>query len=202
MADGAGTGEPRRPRFRWGKVVNIWTILIVPLTGIVISIITLVSPPSDRSAADTTRTSPPTASSASTAPPSRVPWNHSTLTLMTGMNANLQSRSADFDGARSMNWPPGDVAYDKSSDGAPGYTLYLKDAPRTTAALGTSGHWGYDTCVNAQYGGNDDRNTPWQDNIAAGHGLCFNPSGDWYILLKVISQDATQITLDVTSWKS
>lgn len=133
-----------------------------------------------------------------TASPAHPVWNDGKLTLSLGMNADLESKSSDFDRAPSMNWPPGDVAYNKSPDGAPGYTLFLADSPATTAVLATGGTWSYRTCADAQYGG--DGNAPWQGNIAAGHGLCFHPQDGRYILLRVISQDSQQITLEVTSW--
>ena len=128
-------------------------------------------------------------------------WNHSTLTLSLGWNANLESPNADFDRASSMNWPPGDVAYDKSdpADG-PGYTLFMAHAPDTTAALHTPEPWDRDTCATAQYGGDD--NAPLHANITAGRGLCFRPTdNNFYILIKVVEQDSQQITLDVTSWR-
>jgi hypothetical protein len=82
-------------------------------------------------------------------------------------NASLDSsQSQNWEVAQNENWPPGDIYYDAAED-----TLDMAQAQNTTAALGTSFSWGYQTCRKASYGGN--ANAPQYGNIAAGHGLCF-----------------------------
>jgi hypothetical protein len=91
-------------------------------------------------------------------------------------------------------WPLGDIYYDAAGD-----TLDMAHAPDTTAALSTGSPWDYQTCRDANYGGN--ANAPQFGNIAAGHGLCFKTPDGRLALLKVDTISNSEIVLDIVVWQ-
>lgn len=152
----------------------------------------------------------PDTSPSSVAPPIR----HQGILVLLGNGAtsyDLDSTASNW-GAAEGSWLWQNMQY-FPNDGSGQPELAIANAPASDVLLGTSGHWTYQDCANADYIGYSDPDYSKNDTVGSavypGHGICvltFNNTatktdGGHYALLVVLARTPVTLTLQITVWQ-